>query len=63
MNDKTYKDFAVAPAQREARKAFQRAGKRKAVTEYEKAQEAFQKNYERLRAERLAREAAKPSEK
>ena len=33
--------------------------KRKAVTEYEKAQEAIQKNYERLRAERLAREAAK----
>jgi hypothetical protein len=50
-------------AQREAVKAFLRAGKRKAVTEYEKAQEALQKNYERLRAERLAREAAKSKEK
>jgi hypothetical protein len=63
MSDRTGKDFALAPAQREARKAFQRAAKRKAVTEYEKAQEAFQKNYERLRAERLAREAAKSDEK
>lgn len=61
MSDKTGRDFA--PGQREARKVFQRAGKRKAVTEYEKAQEALQKNYERLRAERLAREAAKANEK
>jgi hypothetical protein len=62
MRDKG-KDFAVPPAQREGRKAFQRAGKRKAVTEYEQAQEAFRKNYERLRAERLAREAAKSDDK
>jgi hypothetical protein len=33
-----------------------------ASTEYEKAQEAFWKNYERLKAERLAR-AAKPEDK
>jgi hypothetical protein len=44
-------------------RAFQHAGKRKAATEYEAAQEAFRKNYERLRAERLAREAAKSKEK
>ena len=44
-------------------RAFQRASKRKTVTEYETAQEAFRKNYERLRAERLAREAAKSKEK
>ena len=50
------------PAQRPAEKVFLQAPNRKAVTEYEKAQEAFQKNYERLRAERLAREAAKPKE-
>jgi len=50
------------PAQRPADKALQ-AHKRRAVTEYEKAQDAFQKNYERLRAERLAREAAKLKEK
>ncbi len=55
MIDKMRKDLA----QRQAVKAFLREGKRKAVTEYEKAQEASQKNYERLRAERLIREAAK----
>ena len=55
MIDKTRKDLA----QRQAAGAVLRAGKRKAVTEYDKAQEALQKNYERLRAERLAREAAK----
>jgi len=59
MIDKMTKD----PAQRPVEKAFLQAQKRRAVTEYEKAQEAFQKNYERLRAERLAREAAKPKEK
>jgi hypothetical protein len=55
MIDKMRKDLA----QQQATKTFTRDGKRKAVTEYEKAQEAIQKNYERLRAERLAREAAK----
>jgi hypothetical protein len=59
MIDKMTKD----PAQRPAEKAFLQAHKRRAVTEYEKAQEAFQKNYERLRAERLARETTKPKEK
>jgi hypothetical protein len=58
MSDKTGK--ARTPAQREAGKAF---NARKAVTEYEKAQEAFQKNYQRLRAERLAREAAANKDK
>jgi hypothetical protein len=37
--------------------------KRKPVTDYEEAQEAFWKNYERLKAERLAREAAKSEDK
>jgi uncharacterized protein YkuJ len=59
MSDKMKKDAA----QREMAGTFQRAGKRKAATEYETAQEAFRKNYERLKAERLAREAAKPKEK
>jgi hypothetical protein len=36
--------------------------KRKAATEYEKEQEAFRENYERLKAERLARDAAKLKE-
>ena len=55
MSNGTSKDFA----QREAGRTFQRAGKSNAATEYEKAQEAYRKNYERLKAERLAREAAK----
>jgi hypothetical protein len=48
---------------REALRTFQRAGKQKAATEYEEVQKAFWKNYERLKAERLAREAAKSGEK
>jgi hypothetical protein len=59
MIDRMRKDLA----QRQAVKAFSRADKRKTVTEYEKAQEAFQKNYKRLWAERLARKAAKSKEK
>jgi len=55
MGDRASKDFA----QREAGRTFQHAGKRKVATEYEEAQEAFRRNYERLKAERLAREAAK----
>jgi hypothetical protein len=51
------------PTQQLTAKAFQRADKKKAVTEYEREQEAFRKNYERLRAERLAREAAKSKER
>ena len=50
-------------AQREAGRTLQRIGNRKVVTDYEKAQEAFWKNYERLKAERLAREATKSNEK
>jgi hypothetical protein len=58
MRDKIIKDSP----QREAGRTFQRAGK-PAATEYEKSQEAFRKNYERLRAERLAREATKSDSK
>jgi hypothetical protein len=50
-------------AQQEAGRTFLRVGKRKAVTEYEEAHEAFLKNYERLKAERLARQAAKSDDK
>jgi hypothetical protein len=49
--------------QRETARTFQRAGRSSVATEYEKAQDAFRKNYERLKAERLAREAAKPDDK
>ena len=52
------------PARRDLVTALQRAGKREASTEYEETeQEAFWKNYQRLKAERLAREAAKSKEK
>ncbi len=61
MSDKIRKDLAFK--QREAGRSFQRTSKQKATTEYDEAQEAFWKNYERLKAERLAREAAKSKEK
>jgi len=59
MSDKIRKDLA----RRNLQTAVQRAGKRKASTEYETEQEAFWKNYERLKAERLAREAARSKDK
>jgi hypothetical protein len=58
MSDKISKDLA----RRELMRGGQRAGKRKVPTEYETEQEAFRKNYERLKAERLAREATKSKE-
>jgi hypothetical protein len=57
MRDK--KDSAQ---QQDAGRNFQRAAK-PILTEYEKVQETFRKNYERLKAERLARETAKPDDK
>lgn len=44
-------------AEREARKAFKQADAKVAMSEYERAQQAFHANRERLKAERLAREA------
>lgn len=45
-------------AERDAHKAFRPTGANKATTELEIAQRAFSDNRERLKAERLAREAA-----
>jgi hypothetical protein len=59
MSDKTSKNLA----QREAGRTFQRSSKSIAATEYGQAQEAFRRNFERLKAERLAREAATPDDK
>ena len=59
MSDKIRKDQARG----DSATAFQRTGRRKVSTEYETEREAFWKNYERLKAERLAREAAKLKEK
>jgi hypothetical protein len=48
----------VTRAQREARMAFRQVEAEKAMTDHERAQKAFHENRERLKAERLAREAS-----
>jgi hypothetical protein len=50
-------------AEREARTTFREVEAAKAMTEHEKAQKAFNENRERLKAERLAREAAEATAK
>jgi hypothetical protein len=50
----------ITRAEREALKAFRQVDAKTAMSEQEIAQAAFSKNRERLRAERLAREAAAP---
>ena len=59
MSSKATKD----KPRRDLAGAFQSAAKRTASTEYEVEQEAFWKNYQRLKSERLAREAGKLKEK
>ena len=49
----------ITKAERDARKAFRQVDAEKAMTEHEIAQKSFSANRERLKAERLAREAAK----
>ncbi len=55
----TYRHESRTPsrAQREALKAFRDADAKAATSEYERAQRAFHANRERLKTERLAREA------
>ena len=48
----------ISKAERDARKAFRQVDAEKAMTEHEIAQKVFSANRERLKAERLAREAA-----
>ena len=48
----------ITKEEREARKAFRQVDAEKAMTEHEVAQRAFSANRERLKAERLEREAA-----
>ena len=50
----------ITKAVRDARKTFREVDAKTAITEHEVAQKAFSKNRERLKAERLAREAAGP---
>jgi hypothetical protein len=58
MSDKTFERKVTTPAEREARKAFRQVEAVKAMTDHEKAQKTFNDNRERLKAERLARQAA-----
>ncbi|HWX36646.1 MAG TPA: hypothetical protein VNZ53_55685 [Steroidobacteraceae bacterium] len=53
----------ITKAERDAPKAFRRVEAVKAMTEHEIAQKAFSNNRERLKAERLAREAAGTSQR
>jgi hypothetical protein len=48
----------LTPAEREARRIFAGQEAQKALSEYEAAKLTFNANRERLKAERLAREAA-----
>jgi hypothetical protein len=48
----------ITKAERDARKAFRKLDTEKAMTEHAIAQKAFSANRERLKAERLVREAA-----
>ncbi|MCP1843671.1 hypothetical protein ACVIHI_003410 [Bradyrhizobium sp. USDA 4524] len=54
---------ATTAAEREAHKLFKAVRAKEAMTEYVKAQKAFHDNRERLKAERLAREAEAASRK
>ena len=50
----------ISRIEREARKAFRQVEAKQAMTDHDAAQKAFAKNHARLKAERLAREAAAP---
>lgn len=50
---------ANARRRREAENAFKSTGNAKPMTDYAKAEQSFRENRERLKAERLVREAAK----
>jgi hypothetical protein len=52
----------VSKAEREARQEKLRIEAEKALAERKKADDAFRANFDRLKAERLAREARKKSE-
>jgi hypothetical protein len=57
MSDETFERKQLTPAERQTRKAFKQAEAEEAMTDHEGAQKAFHQNRERLKAERLAREA------
>jgi len=57
MSEQTFDRKVTTAAEREARKAFRQVEADSAMTDHQKAQKAFHENRERLKAERLAREA------
>jgi hypothetical protein len=57
IRDHTFQRRETTPAEREAHKAFKEVMPGKAMTDYAKAQKSLHENRERLKAERLAREA------
>jgi Na+-translocating ferredoxin:NAD+ oxidoreductase RnfC subunit len=59
MSGETFERKVTTPAEREARKTFRQLKAEMATKDHEKAQKAFHDNRERLKAERLAREAAR----
>jgi hypothetical protein len=61
MSD-TFERKIISPAEREARKAFKEVDAAKPLTEREREQKTFHENRERLRAQRLAREAERTRE-
>jgi uncharacterized protein YhfF len=63
MSEQTFARKVTTAAELEARKAFKQGEADKAMTEHDKAQTAFHENRERLKAERLAREAGAEAEK
>lgn len=50
----------ISKEERDARKAFRHDDAKNAMTEHATAEKAFSRNRERLKAERLAREAVEP---
>jgi plasmid stabilization system protein ParE len=57
IRDHTFVRRDATPAEREARKAFREVIPGNAMTDYAKTQKSLHENRERLKAERLAREA------
>jgi hypothetical protein len=62
MNDQKLKR-RITPAERAALRVFRQVNTEKPVSEHEKAQKAFHENRERLKALRLAREAAEKAKR
>lgn len=58
MSNRTSDRRTPTAAEREARKVFRETSAKAPVSEHESDQQAFHANRERLKAERLAREAA-----